>query len=56
MKIRSVGGRKIEIHEHLEFVVRKTTYADRWRWLKSANAFVEAVEKQRKKGQLFKRK
>jgi|CXWL01.1.fsa_nt_gi hypothetical protein len=42
-----------EIYEHLEHYLKKTTYADRWRWLKSANAFVEAVEKQRKKGKLF---
>jgi len=42
-----------EIYEHLEHYFKKTTYTDRWRWLKEANAFVDAVEKQRKKGKLF---
>jgi len=56
MKFRHVKGRKIAIHEHLEFVVRQTRYADRWQWLKEANAFVDAVERQRKKGKLFNKK
>ena len=56
MKFRHVKGRKIAIHEHLEFVVRRTRYADRWQWLKEANAFVDAVERRRKKGKLFKGK
>lgn len=41
------------VYEHLDHYLGKTTYTDRWRWLKEANAFVEAVEKQRKKGKLF---
>ena len=41
------------VYEHLEHYLRKTTYADRLKWLKEANAFVNAIERQRKKGKLF---
>lgn len=36
-------------HEHLEFWVQKTTYADRLQWLEEANEFVLAAEKVRKR-------
>ena len=44
------------VYEHLEHYLKKTTYADRLKWLKEANAFVDAVERRRKKGKLFKGK
>ena len=56
MKIRAAKSRNLNIHEHLEFVVKNTTYADRWRWLKEANAFVQEVERRRKRGTLFVKK
>ena len=36
-----------DVHEHLEFVVKNTTYADRLNWLEEANAFVRAIEKKK---------
>ena len=56
MKFRYVQGKKIAIHEHLEFVIKNTTYADRWQWLKEANTFVRKVEDARRKKKLFKHK
>lgn len=48
MKMRFLKNRKrlnIPVHEHLEFCLKKTTYADRLKWLEEANEFVRAVEK-----------
>ena len=53
MKYRRVKGKKIAVYEHLEFWLNNTTYADRLRWLREANAFVNAVERRRKEGKLF---
>ena len=41
------------VYEHLDHYLKNTTYADRLKWLKEANAFVNAVERRRKKGKLF---
>ena len=46
---------KPEVYEHLEHYVKKTSYADRLRWLQEANAFVNAIELRRNKGKLFKK-
>ena len=43
------------VYEHLEHYLKKTTYADRLRWLQEANAFVQDIERRRKKGKLFKK-
>ena len=59
MKINILKNKKklnIQVHEHLEFVVKHTTYADRLRWLEEANEFVRAVEKARKIKNLQNRK
>ena len=55
MKFRYVQGKRVAIHEHLEFVVKNTTYADRWLWLEEANAFAYQVEVARRKNKLFKK-
>ncbi len=44
---------KPEVYEHLDHYILKTSYADRWQWLKDANAFVDLIERRRKKGKLF---
>lgn len=43
------------VYEHLDHYLKKTTYADRLRWLERANAFVNEIERRRKKGTLFKK-
>lgn len=56
--IKKLSKTKVEsgVYEHLDHYLNKTTYADRLRWLKEANAFVNAVERRRKQGKLFKKK
>jgi len=41
-------SKKNEIHEHLAFVLEKTSYADRLRWLEESNEFVRLIEKSKK--------
>jgi len=38
---------KFEPHKHLEHWVKKTTYADRLKWLEEANAFVRLLQKKK---------
>ena len=49
IKKRTTKFRKInpEVHEHLEFVMKNTTCADRLRWLEEANAFVRSLQKKK---------
>ena len=34
---------KINVHEHLEICLKKTTYAHRLLWLEQANEFVRSI-------------
>lgn len=45
MRIKEIKRRNPNIHEHLEFWVKKTSYADRLQWLEEANAFVRSLKK-----------
>ncbi len=35
----------IPVYEHLEFYLKKTTYADRLQWLEDANEFLRQAQK-----------
>ncbi len=37
----------IPVHEHLAFVVKRTTYAQRLQWLEEANEFVRSLQKKK---------
>lgn len=43
--IKKVNKKNKEIHEHLEFALKNTSYADRLRWLQEANEFVRLLQK-----------
>jgi len=47
LKIPKIKLKDIPVYEHLD-VSLKTTYAQRWDWLKGAKAFVRSLEKNKK--------
>lgn len=38
---------KFTVHEHLEHWVKKTSYAQRWQWLKESNEFLAYLKKKK---------
>ena len=47
LKISKIKLKDIPVYERLD-VSLKTTYAQRWDWLKGAKAFVRSLEKNKK--------
>ena len=44
-KIKKIKLTNIPVYEHLEFDLKKTTYADRLLWLEQANEFVRSIKR-----------
>ena len=44
-KFPKINKKDVAVYEHLDFILGHTSYADRWRWLVEANAFVHAIGK-----------
>jgi hypothetical protein len=47
-KYRIVKGEKIPVWEHLEWTLKKTSYADRLQWLEEANEFARDLKKNKR--------
>ena len=50
---RTVKNYRLNVYEHLDHYVRKTTYAQRWKMLEEMNKFFYKIERLRKQGKLF---